>query len=139
MDGEVREFAEGIERCFSDLEDPRIIASCDHFLIDILVITILAVICGADDWTDLETFGRLQQEWLQTFLALPSGIPSHDTFRRVLGLLDPQQFAAGRFRWTQALHEATGGKLIAIDGKTLRRSFAKKSGKLALHLVLNQA
>jgi len=90
---------------------------------------------GRNDWTDLETFGRLRLEWLQTFLALPNGIPSHNTFRRVLGLLDRQQFAAGLFRWTQALHEATGGKLIAIDGNTLRRSFAKKSGKLALHLV----
>ena len=135
MDGEAQSFLEGVKDCFSDLKDPRIAASCDHLLIDILAITVLAVICGADDWTDLETFGRLRQEWLKTFLALPNGIPSHDTFRRVLGLLDPRQFAAGLFRWTQALHEATGGKLIAIDGKTLRRSFAKKSGKLALHLV----
>jgi predicted transposase YbfD/YdcC len=135
MDGEARDFLEGVQQCFSDLEDPRIAASCKHLLLDILVITILAVLCGADDWTDLEVFGRLRVAWLQTFLTLPNGIPSHDTFRRVLGLLDPGQFAAGLFRWTQALHEATGGKLIAIDGKTLRRSFAKKSGKLALHLV----
>jgi predicted transposase YbfD/YdcC len=135
MEGKALGFVEGVEHCFSDLKDPRIAASCDHLLIDILSITILAVICGADDWTDLETFGRLRQEWLRTFLQLPHGIPSHDTFRRVLGLLDPHQFTAGLFRWTQALHEATGGKLIAIDGKTLRRSFAKKSGKAALHLV----
>jgi predicted transposase YbfD/YdcC len=135
MDGEAHDFLEGVQTCFSDLDDPRVVASCKHLLLDILVITILAVMCGADDWTDLETFGRLRMEWLQTFLTLPHGLPSHDTFRRVLGLLDPGQFAAGLFRWTQALHEATGGKLIAIDGKTLRRSFAKKSGKLALHLV----
>jgi predicted transposase YbfD/YdcC len=102
---------------------------------DIIAITILAVICGADDWTDLETFGRLRQEWLKTFLALPGGIPSHDTFRRVFGLLDRRQFATCLFQWTQALHEASGGKLVGIDGKTLRRSFAKRSGKKALHLV----
>lgn len=135
MDGKATDFVEGVRHCFSDLKDPRIMASCDHLLMDILSITILAVICGADDWTELEMFGRLRQEWLRTFLQLPNGIPSHDTFRRVLGMLDRQQFAAGLFRWTQSLHEATGGKLIAIDGKTLRRSFAKKSGKTALHLV----
>jgi len=135
MDDQAREFVEGLESCFAGLEDPRIAASCKHLLIDILAITILAVASGADDWTDLETFGKLRQKWLATFLALPNGTPSHDTFRRVLGLLDREQFAACLFQWTQALHEATGGKLIAIDGKTLRRSFAKKSGKAALHLV----
>jgi predicted transposase YbfD/YdcC len=135
MDGTAREFVEGLKHHFGDLKDPRIIASCDHLLLDIVAITILAVICGADDWTDLETFGRLRRDWLKTFLRLPNGIPSHDTFRRVLGLLDRRQFAACLFQWTQALHEASGGKLISIDGKTLRRSFAKRSGKAALHLV----
>ena len=135
MDGEARDFVEGLKHHFRDLKDPRIAASCDHLLLDILAITVLAVICGADDWTDLETFGRLRRDWLSTFLALPNGIPSHDTFRRVLGLLDRRQFASCLFQWTQALHEATGGKLIGIDGKTLRRSFARRSGKAALHLV----
>ena len=135
MDGAACQFLEMLTTCFGELEDPRVQASCDHLLPDILAITILAVTCGADDWTDLETFGVLRQDWLQTFLALPHGIPSHDTFRRVLGLLDRQQFAACLFRWTQAIHEATGGKLLAIDGKALRRSFAKKSGKAMLHLV----
>lgn len=135
MDGVEREFMEGLRSRFANLEDPRVLASCDHLLIDILAITILAVASGADDWTDLETFGKLRREWLKTFLQLPHGIPSHDTFRRVFGLLDRQRFAACLFQWTQALHEATGGKLIAIDGKTLRRSLAKKSGKAALHLV----
>lgn len=135
MEREAQGFVEGLRTCFAELPDPRVAASCEHQLLDILAITVLAVTCGADDFTDLETFGRLRHEWLQTFLALPGGIPSHDTFRRVLGLLDRKQFAAGLFRWTQALHEATGGKLIAIDGKALRRSFAKKSGKARLHLV----
>jgi predicted transposase YbfD/YdcC len=135
MDGDARAFVEGLKRHFAELKDPRIVASCDHLLMDILAITILAVLCGADDWTDLETFGRLRHDWLKTFLALPAGIPSHDTFRRVLGLLDRRQFAACLFQWTQALHEASGGKLIGIDGKTLRRSFARRSGRTALHLV----
>jgi len=81
------------------------------------------------------SLGKRRQAWLKTFLQLPAGIPSHDTFRRVLGMLDRQQFAAGLFQWTQALHEATGGKVIAVDGKTARRSFRKKSGLAALHLV----
>lgn len=135
MDGVDRKFLETLTICFAELEDPRVQASCDHRLLDILAITILAVTCGADDWTDLETFGRLRYDWLKTFLDLSNGIPSHDTFRRVLGLLDQQQFAACLFRWTQSIHEATGGKLLAIDGKALRRSFARKSGKAMLHLV----
>ena len=135
MEGVASGFVEGLRRRFAELQDPRVAASCDHLLIDILAITILAVASGGDDWTDLEMFGRLRHEWLKTFLALPNGIPSHDTFQRVFGLLDRKQFAACLFQWTQALHEATGGQLIAIDGKTLRRSFAKRSGKAALHLV----
>ncbi len=135
MEGTAKGFLLTLETCFVDLKDPRVQASCDHLLMDILAIVILAVACGADDWTDLETFGRLRHEWLKTFLKLPKGIPSHDTFRRVFGLLDRKQFAACLFRCTQAIQEATGGKLIAIDGKTLRSSFAKKSGKAMLHLV----
>jgi predicted transposase YbfD/YdcC len=135
MDDAACEFVEGLKHHFADLKDPRIAASCDHLMLDIVAIVILAVICGADDWTDLETFGRLRHDWLKTFLTLPNGIPSHDTFRRVFGLLDRRQFSACLFQWTQALHEASGGKLVGIDGKTLRRSFAKRSGKTALHLV----
>jgi predicted transposase YbfD/YdcC len=135
MDGAAQRFLEMLTTCFAELEDPRVQASCDHRLIDILAITILGVTCGADDWTDLETFGKLRYDWLKTFLELPGGIPSHDTFQRVLGLLDRKQFAAGLFQWTQAIHEATGGKLLAIDGKALRRSFRKRSGKAMLHLV----
>jgi len=128
-------FVEGLKRCFADVPDPRVIGRCDHQLLDVIGITLLAVMCGAEDWPDIEQFGKSRHEWLKTFLELPGGIPSHDTFRRVFGLLERNRFAACLFRWTQALHEATGGKLIAIDGKTLRRSLAKKSGKAALHLV----
>jgi len=135
MEGTSGEFLRILKNCFADLKDPRVQASCDHLLMDILAITILAVTCGADDWTDLETFGKLRQKWLKTFLKLPGGIPSHDTFRRVFGLLDRKQFSACLFAWTQAIHDATGGKLIGIDGKALRRSFSKKSGQAMLHLV----
>ena len=130
-----REFLEGLKACFATLHDPRVQGRCAHRLLDIVTITLLAVMCGAEDWTDVEEFGQTRADWLQTFLELPGGIPSHDTFQRVFGLLDRSQFAACLFQWTQAIHEATGGKLIAIDGKALRRSFAKKSGKAMLHLV----
>lgn len=135
MDGEAAGFVAGLRECFAELEDPRVENSCDHRLFDILAIGVLSVACGADDWCDMATFARVRLDWLRTFLELPGGAPSHDTFRRVFGLLDRKQFAASLFHWTQALHEATGGKLVAIDGKTLRRTFAKKSGLKALHLV----
>jgi len=122
MDDATREFVEGLRECFDDLHDPRVIGRCDHLLLDIIAITVLGVMCGAEDWPDIEQFGQSRHDWLKTFLKLPGGIPSHDTFGRVFGLLKRQEFAEGLFRWTQAIHEATGGKLIAIDGKTLRRS-----------------
>lgn len=135
MDGDAQGFVEGLEACFGELEDPRNEKSCDHLLFDILAISVLAVACGADDWCDLATFAQVKLAWLKKFLALPGGAPSHDTFRRVFGLLNRNQFAANLFHWTQALQAATGGKLVAIDGKTLRRTFGKKSGLKALHLV----
>jgi len=128
-------FVAGLSICFSELEDPRVVGRCDHVLSDIVAISLLAVLCGAEDFPEIEEFGTCREEWLGEFLELPNGIPSHDTFRRVLGALDRKQFAACLFEWTKSLHEATGGKLIAIDGKVLRRSMSKKSGLAALHLV----
>ena len=135
MEGEAAGFVAGVRKCFEGLHDPRVQASCDHLLFDIVSIAVLAVACGADDWTDLEVFGKKRKEWLATFLELPRGIPSHDTFQRVFGLLDRKEFSACLLQWTQALHEASGGKLIAIDGKALRRSGRQKSGLRMLHLV----
>ena len=128
-------FCGGIEGLFPELTRPASAGTLRSLLIDILAIAILAVMSGAEDWPDIEEFGRRRATWLKGFLQLPHGIPSHDTFRRVFGLLDRKQFAACLFQWTQALHEATGGKVIAIDGKTARRSFNRKSGLKALHLV----
>ena len=97
-------------------EDPRNPNSCEHLLFDILAIAVLSVACGADDWCGMASFARIKLDWLKTFLELPGGSPSHDTFRRVFELLERGQFAVLLFHWTQALQEATGGKLVAIDG-----------------------
>jgi DDE_Tnp_1-associated len=133
MDDPAQGFVTGVRRCFHDLPDPRVVNRCQHRLLDILAITILAVLSGADDWTDMEVFAETRTVWLAQFLELPGGIPSHDTFRRVFGLFERKQFAVCLLRWTQALAEATGGKLIAIDGKTLRQSASQagRSGRLA--------
>jgi predicted transposase YbfD/YdcC len=102
---------------------------------DILVIAISAVICGAEGWEDIAKYGLAKQDWLRTFLSLPNGIPSHDTFRRVFCLLDPAAFHHCFQSWIDALSAGLGLKRIAIDGKTMRRSFDRASGKAALHLV----
>jgi predicted transposase YbfD/YdcC len=120
---------------FADVPDPRVRARSDHKLLDILAISILAVICGADGWDELATFGRCKETWLRTFLELPAGIPSADTFRRVLSALDPTAFRLAFVNWMQALVGSTEGKLVAIDGKTARRSFDRAAEKSPLHLV----
>jgi predicted transposase YbfD/YdcC len=135
MDDPAHGFVEGVRQCFHDLPDPRVVNRCQHQLLDILAIAILAVLSSADDWTDIEVFAETREDWLAQFLELPGGIPSHDTFRRVFSLFERKQFAVYLLRWTQALAEATGGKLIAIDGKTLRRSHRKKADLASLHLV----
>ncbi|SRR6266540_995679 len=120
---------------FGTLKDPRVVARSDHDLLDILTIAILAVICGARGWEDIEDWAEDHQAWLKTFLRLPSGIPQHDCYRRVLGALDPTAFSQCFTQWMQALAGCTEGKLIAIDGKTMRRSFDRARGRSALHLV----
>ncbi len=125
----------GLLRFLDEIQGPRVDRTKLHLLSDMFVITLCAVICGADTWTEIELFGKAKLEWLRAFLALPSGIPSHDTFGRVFSLLDPDQLERCYRRMTAALAESTGGKLIAIDGKTLRRSFDKASDKAAIHMV----
>jgi len=120
---------------FSELEDPRIDRSKRHELLDILIIAICAVICGADSWVDIEAFGRAKIEWLRTFLNLPNGIPSHDTFGRVFARLDPQQFQSCFLNWVKCIQEVTQSQLIALDGKTLRHSYDRGLGKGAIHMV----
>ncbi len=120
---------------FAGLTDPRIDRSKLHDLLDIVAIAICAVTAGAETWDDIEDFGQAKHDWLSTFLALPNGIPSHDTFRRLFERLDPDQFQRCFLRWIEALHEATERQVIAIDGKALRRSFDRAKGKSALPMV----
>ncbi len=120
---------------FGQIDDPRVERTKQHLLIDILVIAICAVICGADDWVAIAAFGRAKHRWFKTFLRLPNGIPSHDTFGRVFARLDPQQFQQAFMAWIQALSDLTPGQIIAVDGKKLRRSHDQRLGKQAIVMV----
>jgi predicted transposase YbfD/YdcC len=120
---------------FAALPDPRVDRTKRHGLLDIVAIALCAVICGADSWVEVERFGHAKRDWLRTFLALPHGVPSHDTFGRVFAALDPTAFEAAFLGWVQALATATEGQVVAIDGKTLRRSHDRATGQTALHLV----
>lgn len=122
---------------FETLKDPRLNThhNLRHSLTDILVITILATICGADSWTEIYEFGVAKEEWLRTFLSLPNGIPSHDTFGRVFSLIDPSKFEACFCAWIKALEIDIDREIIAIDGKTLRGSGNRRKNEKALHLV----
>src|SRR5215831_20901454 len=117
-----QELTASIVKHFAGVEDPRLERKRDHLLIDILVIAICAVVCGANDWVAVETFGKAKEEWFRKFLVLPHGIPSHDTFGRVFALVEPDQLQASFGNWIQAVAQVTAGQLVAIDGKTLRRS-----------------
>ena len=120
---------------FSNITDKRKPNGIRHKLIDIIVIAICGVICGADDWVMVEYFGNAKREWFETFLELPHGIPSHDTFGKVFALIDPIEFQASFLNWVHEIARITSGQLIAIDGKTVRRSHDRSKGKEAIHLV----
>jgi predicted transposase YbfD/YdcC len=107
-------------RFFADLPDPRVNRTKKHRLDDILAIALCAVICGADSFEEIERFGEGRRDWLERFLALPNGIPSHDTFNRVLAALDPEAFAGCFGRWMAGVSDATGLRPIAVDGKACR-------------------
>lgn len=127
--------AVSIDKHFANLEDPRVDRTKLHKLIDILVIAICAVICGADNWEEVQLFGEAKQAWFKTFLELPNGIPSHDTFWRVFARLDPQQFQQSFVSWIASVSEVTKGQVVAIDGKTLRRSHDRALGRGAIDMV----
>jgi predicted transposase YbfD/YdcC len=120
---------------FAVMKDPRKAKGKQHRLRDIMLLTICAVICGADSFTAIEAFGQAKQRWLGQFLDLEHGIPSHDTIGRVFAGIDPEAFEECFLTWVEAACEATDGEVIAIDGKTLRRSHDRHAGKAALHLV----
>ena len=122
-----------LKKHFRNLRDPRLHRRRQHQFLDIIAIALCAVIGGADTWVDIQIFGQCHHDWFKRFLALPNGIPSHDTFERLFDRLDPVAFQRCFLNWTRALFETLGLKQIAIDGKTLRGSRSK--GLRALHLV----
>jgi predicted transposase YbfD/YdcC len=128
------EEVQALEMVFAQVEDPRLERTKRHRLRDILIIAICGVICGAEGWVGIEEFGKAKEVWFTSLLQLPNGIPSHDTFGRVFALIDPKQLEASFVQWVQGISQRIKG-VIAIDGKTLRRSHDETSGKKALHMV----
>jgi predicted transposase YbfD/YdcC len=123
-----------LQSIFEAIEDPRVDRTKQHQLLDIIIIAILGVLCGAEGWVEIESFGKTKAAWLKTFLDLPNGIPSHDTFGRVFARIDPKQFEECFLNWVRSLNEKIAG-VVALDGKTLRRSHDAANGKKALHMV----
>src|SRR6266511_2379154 len=111
---------EAIEEHFSKVSDPPKDRTKDHKLIDIIAIAICAVICGAEGWVDMENFGNSKLSWLKTFLELPNGVASHDTFGRVFSMIDAQQFQLAFYEWVWAVNDIIQGQIINLDGKQLR-------------------
>lgn len=120
---------------FTNLTDPRIDRTKEHKLIDILVIAICAVICGADGWVGMETYGKAKYKWLKQFLELPNGIPSHDTFSRLFARLDPEEFQVAFLNWVKSISKQIPGEIVSIDGKSLRRSYDQANQKKAIHMI----
>ncbi len=120
---------------FSDIEDPRVEARSCHKLVDIIVVTICAVICGAESWYDVEEYGARKVSFLRQFLELRHGPASHDTYRRVFTIVNPEKIGSCFVYWVKSLVRLDGTEVIAIDGKTIRRSFDRSRGQTALHMV----
>ncbi|MBD0296255.1 MAG: ISAs1 family transposase [Flavisolibacter sp.] len=119
---------------FDSLSDPRVERTRKHKLIDILIITIAAVLSGCDDWNEIELYGNSKEEWLKTFLELPEGIPSHDTFNRVFAMLDPEELQKRFLSWVQSVAIITDGQVVSLDGKRLCGS-GKDGSKSIIHMV----
>src|SRR5260370_2573146 len=119
---------------FAELRDPRVERNREHLLEEILLIAIAAVLSGAESWNDIADYGEAKLEWLKTFLSLPSGIPSHDTFNRVFAALDPEEMEKGFVTWVSSIARLTAGEVVAIDGKALCGT--RETGKKTLvHMV----
>lgn len=126
--------ANSVAEFFSEVPDPRGRHGRRHLLSDMMAIAICAVVCGAEGWVDVEVFAKAKEKWFKSFLELPHGIPSHDTFGRVFGAIDPDQFERCFRAWTEALAGVIVG-VVSIDGKTIRRSFDKADEKAAIHMI----
>lgn len=120
--------------CMKEVPDPRAPYNQRHKFLDIIIIAITAILCGMDTWNEIEDWAHSKKEWLETFLELPSGIPSHDTINRVFQMIDPEQFHEAFFRWTNAVAGKIEG-VVAIDGKTIRRSKEDSKGNRPSHVV----
>ena len=124
-----------LARHFDSLPDPRIDRNKWHRLTDMITIAVCAVLCNADTWVDVELFGNAKLAWFRSFLALPHGIPSHDTFGRVFARINPERFQACFLDWVQVAFPMSANQVIAIDGKTVRGSHDRANGRAALHMV----
>ena len=120
---------------FSKIADPRVTRARLHPLSSVLVLSLCAVVCGANSFVEIEMFGRIREKWLRSFLELPHGIPSHDTLGRVFAMLNPKELQHAFVAWTQAISTVTNGEVVAIDGKTLRRSFERAGQRAFVHMV----
>src|SRR5215467_13599538 len=120
---------------FHALEDPRLERTKKHNLLDILVIAVCTLMTGSEGFRNMELFGQSKRSWLQTFLALPYGIPSHDTFGRVFARLNPQRFRECFLSWSRAVAQLTQGTLISLDGKTVKASFDRATASSPLHML----
>ena len=124
-----------LETHFSLINDPRAQYSIEHKLNDIIIITICAVICGADNWVEVESFGNSKYEWFSGFLELKTGIPSHDTFERLFARLKPEELQHCFLNWIKFVFKITDGQVIAIDGKTLRGACERGNNRSLIHMV----
>ena len=126
---------ESIEKHFGSIPDKRVVTRSCHKLVDIIAIAILGILCGADGWVAIETYGKAKQEWLSNFLELPHGIPSHDTFGRVFSKLDPEILEQNFQAWVEVIAKELGIEVIAIDGKNLKGSYDREKSLKSLTMV----
>lgn len=120
---------------FADMPDPRVVGRTDHHLLDILVLTVCAVVCGADDWEAVEMWGDAKLDWLRQYIPLKNGIPSHDTIGRLFAAMNSATFQTCFTRWVSSICGSLVGQVVAIDGKTMRGSHHHRLGKKAIHMV----
>jgi hypothetical protein len=120
---------------FQEMEDPRVERGQNHPLVSLVSIAILATLAGADSFVAIERYGKAKQSWLETFLELPKGIPSHDTFGRVMAMLSPEDLETRFLAWVSRISERLGVELVHIDGKTVRGSYDREGQLKALHSV----
>lgn len=126
---------EAFSKHFSDIQDPRQTAKISYPLFDVLFLSVCSVICGAEGWEEIQDFGEANLDWLQEKGLFIDGLPTHDTIARIVSRLDPNSFRRCFIRWTQSVSARTSGELVAIDGKTLRRSYHRKDRQSAIHMV----